>query len=294
MSKTILVTGSSGFTGRYVANEFKKAGYNVIGLVNESPSTGEMVCDLRDKQMVVNTIGAIRPDGIIHLAALSFVGHPNPEDFYSVNVLGTENIISALIVHDISPHKILIASSANVYGNLDVLGGVNENSTPFPVNHYAISKLAMEFMAKMWFDRLPIIITRPFNYTGPGQDPRFLIPKIVAAYKRHDMSIQLGNIDVYRDFSDVRDVAKIYLKLFESNSRSEVVNICSGEAYSLLHVLNSVSDIAGYKIEVKVNPEFVRQNEIKRLFGDNSRLNSITGFIPSIPLEKTLLDMYNS
>ena len=294
MSKTILVTGSSGFTGRYVVNEFKKAGYNVIGLVNESPSTGEMVCDLRDKQMVVNTIGAIRPDGIIHLAALSFVGHPNPEDFYSVNVLGTENIISALIVNNISPHKILIASSANVYGNLDVLGSINENSTPFPVNHYAISKLAMEFMAKMWFDRLPIIITRPFNYTGPGQDPRFLIPKIVAAYKRHDTSIQLGNIDVYRDFSDVRDVAKIYLKLFESNSRSEVVNVCSGEAYSLLHVLNSVSDIAGYKIEVKINPEFVRQNEIKWLFGDNSRLNSITGFIPSIPLEKTLLDMYNS
>jgi Nucleoside-diphosphate-sugar epimerases len=294
MSKTILVTGSSGFTGRYVVNEFKKAGYNVIGLVNESPSTGEMVCDLRDKQKVVNTIGAIRPDGIIHLAALSFVGHPNPEDFYSVNVLGTENIISALIINNICPHKIIIASSANVYGNPDVLGSINENCPPSPVNHYAISKLAMEFMARMWFERLPIIIARPFNYTGPGQDPKFLIPKIVAAYKRQDTSIPLGNIDVYRDFSDVRDVAKVYLKLFESNAKSEVVNICSGEAYSLLQILNLTSEIAGYEIEVKINPEFVRPNEIKQLFGDNSRLLSITGFRPSTPLKKTLLDMYNS
>lgn len=294
MSKTILVTGSSGFTGRYVVNEFKKAGYNVVGLVSESPSAGEMVCDLRDKQMVVNTIGAIRPDGIIHLAALSFVGHPNLEDFYSVNVLGTENIILASIINNLCPHKIIIASSANVYGNPDVLGSINESFPPSPVNHYAISKLAMEFVAKMWFERLPIIITRPFNYTGPGQDPKFLIPKIVAAYKKHDTSIQLGNIDVCRDFSDVRDISKIYLNLFESDAKSEVVNLCSGKAYSLLHVLNSVSNIAGYKIEVKVNPEFVRRNEIKQLFGDNSRLNSITGFIPSIPLEKTLLDMYNS
>lgn len=294
MSKTILVTGSSGFTGRYVVNEFKKAGYNVIGLVNQSPSTGEMVCDLRDKQMVVNTIGAIRPDGIIHLAALSFVGHPNPEEFYSVNVLGTENIISALLINKICPHKVILASSANIYGNPDVLGSINENITPSPVNHYAISKLAMEFMAKMWFNHLPIIITRPFNYTGPGQDSKFLIPKIVAAYKKHDVSIQLGNTDVCRDFSDVRDVAKVYLKLFESNVESDVVNICSGKAYSLLNVLNLISEIADYEIDVKVNPEFIRPNEIKRLVGDNTRLNLITGFMPSIPLKQTLFDMYNS
>ena len=294
MSKTILVTGSSGFTGRYVVNEFKKAGYNVIGLVHEMPSAGEVVCDIRDKQMVVDTIGALRPDGVIHLAALSFVGHPNPDEFYSVNVLGTENILSALVVNNICPQKVILASSANIYGSPDIVGGIHEDFVPSPVNHYAISKLAMEFMAKMWWDKLPIIVTRPFNYTGPGQNINFVIPKIVAAYKENKKTIQLGNVDVYRDFSDVRDVAKSYLNLFDCDVKSDVVNICSGNVYSLLDAINIVSDIAGYKIDIEINPAFVRLNEIKRLVGDNTKLRSITGSVPSISLKQTLLDMYNS
>ena len=124
----------------------------------------------------------IAPDVVVHLAALAFVAEDNPEDFYRVNVLGTVNLLEAL-ADDLHPVRILIASSANVYGNTS--GGAKRRlSCPAPVNHYAASKLAMEHMVRTWFDRLPIVMTRPFNYTGPGQDERFVVPKIVAHYKR--------------------------------------------------------------------------------------------------------------
>lgn len=294
MSKTILVTGSSGFTGRYIIDALKKANYDVVGLVHTHPGIGDVVCDLRDKKTVIETIGALRPDGIIHLAALSFVGHPNPDEFYSVNVIGTENLIEATVVNNLALDKFIIASSANVYGNQCLTDIIDECVTPAPINHYAISKLAMEYMAKTWWDKVPIILTRPFNYTGVGQHINFVIPKIVSAYKNKQKTIQLGNINVYRDFSNVKDVATGYLKLLCCDESSEIVNICSGMVYSLSDVISIMNEISGYEMNVDVNPDFVRKNEVNILTGDNGKLLKITNFVPSIPLNKTLLDMYKS
>ncbi|EKO3980401.1 GDP-mannose 4,6-dehydratase [Vibrio fluvialis] len=292
--KKVLLTGVDGFTGKYVAKELTEKGYQVIGLVYKHAGEGQVACDLTDKQAVKNCLVEVKPDYVIHLAALSFVGHANQRAFYDVNVFGALNILEMAKEIGISFKKVIFASSANIYGNPIAIDKIDESVAPAPVNHYAMSKLAMEHMAKLWFDDCPLLITRPFNYTGPGQAEQFLIPKIVSHFKKKAAEIELGNIDVYRDFSDVRDIAKAYVRLLESDARSEIVNLCSGNVSSLSSIISKMEDIAGYKINVKVNPAFVRANEIKVLGGDNSKLVFLTGFKPSITIDQTLLDMYNA
>jgi nucleoside-diphosphate-sugar epimerase len=144
----------------------------------------------------------------------------------------------------VRPKRVLIASSANVYGN--VAGILGESQPAAPVNHYAVSKLAMEHMVHTWFDRLPIVITRPFNYTGIGQSQQFLVPKIVDHFVRRAAMIELGNLDVERDFSDVRFVARAYRGLLEYDCAGQTVNICSGRPYTLRWILQMMQTISGY------------------------------------------------
>ncbi len=292
--KKVLLTGVDGFTGKYVANELIEKGYQVVGLVYKNAVKGQVECDLTDRQAVKNCLAEVKPDYVIHLAALSFVGHADQKAFYDVNVFGALNILEMAKELGLHFEKVIFASSANIYGNPTGIEKIDESVIPAPVNHYAMSKLAMEHMAKLWFSEFPLVITRPFNYTGPGQAEQFLIPKIVSHFKRSATEIELGNIDVYRDFSDVRDVAKAYVSLLESDACSEIVNLCSGNVSSLSSIISKMEDIAGYKINVKVNPAFVRANEIKVLGGDNTKLMSLTGFKPTINIDQTLLDMYNA
>jgi nucleoside-diphosphate-sugar epimerase len=290
--KKILVTGIDGFTGHYVSDELKQRGYDVIGLVYANPIAGQVACDLTDKSAVKKCLESVKPDAIIHLAALSFVGHADQKAFYDVNVFGSLNILESASEIGLDVSKIILASSANIYGNPDV-EKITESQLAAPVNHYAMSKLAMEHMAKLWFYKLPVIITRPFNYTGVGQQANFLIPKIVNHFREQKQEIELGNIDVSRDFSDVRDIAKSYVDLLESNVTSEIFNLCSGNVHSLSEIIKKMEDIAGYSIDVKVNPDFVRANEIKVLGGDNSKLFEMTGSKPTLTIDQTLFDMYH-
>jgi len=289
--KTVLITGSRGFTGVYVTKLFEKAGYRVIRGVSHQPRKGEYQCDLTDEDSLNRLFTETNPTGIIHLAAMSFVGHGDETAFYHVNTVGTTNLLQAIAKAGLNPEKIIIASSANVYGNPTV--EVISETTPLnPINHYAVSKLAMEMMVKTWYERFPISIARPFNYTGVGQNKKFLVPKIVDHYAQGKTAIELGNLDVARDFSDVRDIATAYLNLFESPVHSNIVNFCSGHTLTLAEILKLMNEIAGYEIEVTVNPAFVRQNEIKVLCGDNSNMQRLLGTVPSIPFIETLRAMY--
>jgi nucleoside-diphosphate-sugar epimerase len=151
----------------------------------------------------------------------------------------------------------------------------------------------MEHMVRAnWFRRMPIVVTRPFNYTGPGQATHFLIPKIVNHLRDRAAFIELGNLDVFRDFSDVDDVVAAYMALLESGVRSEVVNICSGQGIALLDVVRIMNQLAGYEIEVRVNPEFVRENEVPRLVGNNAKLRSLVELPAVRPFAETLKRMY--
>ncbi len=290
-----LITGINGFTGRYLVPELQSAGYRVFGTGHPDVIAGSDIytIDLCDRDGLRRVVAEVCPEVVAHLAAISFVGHGDAEAIYRVNIVGTRNLLEALAGLATSPRALLLASSANVYGNASV-EVIDESVPPSPTNDYAVSKLAMEYLARLWADRLPIVITRPFNYTGVGQTQNFLLPKIVSHFREGAREIELGNTDVARDFSDVRSVAAIYRRLLEMAPRGETLNVCSGSAYSLADILRIMAELAGYVIEVRVNPAFVRTNEVKRLLGSNDKLQRLLGSTPAIPLEETLRWMYET
>jgi nucleoside-diphosphate-sugar epimerase len=290
----VLVTGANGFTGKYVRAELEAAGYTVVGaVVGAAKEPHEVTLDITSPDNCRRVMETVRPDYLIHLAAISFVQHADADAFYRVNVIGTINLLQAMADARLSPCRILIASSANVYGNATA-GVITEAQPPQPVNHYAVSKLAMEFMVKTWCDRLPIVITRPFNYTGVGQEPHFLVPKIVSHFAKGAPVIELGNLEVERDFSDVRRVASAYHGLLEQDCAGQIVNVCSGRPYSLRAILDMMQDIAGYEIEVRINPAFVRQSEVKTLVGSPEKLESLVSDLKALSLDATLRWMYEA
>ncbi|MFL9870928.1 NAD-dependent epimerase/dehydratase family protein [Paraburkholderia megapolitana] len=283
-----LITGARGFTGAYVRDELQRAGFEVIGTLagNETPGPNEYVLDITSLDDCRRVIGEVRPTHIVHLAAISFVAHDDALEMYNVNVLGTLNLLQACVDVDVRPDKILIASSANVYGNAG--GVIDESVIPAPVNHYAASKLAMEHLVRTWFERLPIVVTRPFNYTGRGQAPRFLVPKIVEHFVQRQPFIELGNLDVARDFSDVRTVAQTYRALLESAVAGEVVNVCSEHARTLHDVVDMVREASGHDLEIRVNPAFVRDNEVKLLVGSVARLRKLVPEVQPVDFVETI------
>jgi len=272
-----LVTGLDGFTGKYIERKLEANGHSVVGLNS----------DLTDFNAVAAEIVEVKPEAVIHLAGIAFVGHGNANAFYEVNLIGTRNLLEALATHASDVRSILLASSANVYGN-HIEGVLNEDMMPDPANDYAVSKLAMEKMAKLWEGQLPLFIARPFNYTGIGQDGHFLIPKIVRHFQDKSTVIELGNLDVWREFGDVRTVADVYRKLLDSCPVGQTINVCTSQTYSLREVISLCEKITGHKIEIRVNPEFVRENEVRVLTGDNSRLKKVIGNGQSYSLEDTL------
>ncbi|TMN19314.1 GDP-mannose 4,6-dehydratase [Pseudoxanthomonas sp. X-1] len=289
--KVALVTGVAGFTGRYVRSELQAHGWRVVGIGShsaEEPSKNYHQVDLLDAAGLNDVLALIRPDAVVHLAALAFVAHGNVDDFYKVNLIGTRNLLSAIAASGNVPQCVLLASSANVYGNA-ASGMLDEDTRAEPANDYAVSKLAMEYMASLWKDRLPLVVARPFNYTGVGQAGNFLIPKIVDHFKRRDDVIELGNLDVWREFNDVRMVAQIYRRLIETPAAiGNTYNVCTGKQYSLREVVALCEEITGHRIELKVNPAFVRTGEVRELKGNPSRLERLFERLGEVDLDETL------
>ena len=291
-SNKVLITGINGFTGVHLEQYLLKQGFDVYGTVINTPkSKKHFQCDITSKRDIRNVLSHIRPDYIIHIAAISFVGESNASLIYDVNVLGTENILQSLVDEEIKPQKIIVVSSATVYGNQgkEIL---DESMCPKPVNHYGISKLAMEHMSANYFKHFDIVITRPFNYTGAGQAEHFLIPKIVSHFKDKKASIELGNLHVKREFNDVGYICDIYHRILLSDIHSEVLNIASNRGIELLDVIDMMNTMAGYTIDVKVNPAFVRKNEIQSLTGSTDKLFRLLGSIEQKAFQQTLEDMY--
>jgi len=291
-SPVVLLTGAQGFTGRYMKAALEAAGYRVHGWGNEARGPGVEAVDITDRPAVFEALSRLRPDYVVHLAAISFVAHGDAAAIYNVNVLGTRNLLEGLAQLEHRPTQVLLASSANVYG--ETAGAIAESAPFHPQNDYAVSKVAMEYMARLWHRRLPIVIVRPFNYTGVGQDENFLLPKIVAHFRRREPVIELGNIDVWRDFNDVRNVVEIYVRLLSHAAPGETYNVCTGKETSVREVIASMEAISGHAIEVKVNPAFVRSHEIAHLHGSDARLEGLIGKLPRFDLLDTLRWMYES
>ncbi|HMS26944.1 MAG TPA: GDP-mannose 4,6-dehydratase [Burkholderiaceae bacterium] len=276
----ILVTGADGFTGLHFVALARTLGHEVF----------EFTANLTDPVAVKAQVAMAAPEAVVHLAAISFVGHSHASAFYDVNVIGTLHLLDALKELKHTPSRVLLASSANVYGNCEQ-SPISETQLPAPVNHYAMSKLAMEYLAKNYQTQLPLFFVRPFNYTGVGQALSFVVPKIVTHFKKLAPSIELGNLHVEREYNDVRAVCDIYMRLLMSAHAGETYNICSGQTYTLQHIIAALTELTGHSLQVNVNPAFVRANEIHRLCGNPEKLVNAIGSLPSYAIKDTLKAM---
>lgn len=259
----ILVTGAEGFTGTYLVAELRSRGCEVTAFAS----------DLTDSDAVYTEIARVQPDRVIHLAAIAFVGSARIDPFYQVNQLGTFHLLEAVARYAPNAH-VLVASSANIYGN-NTNGYLDESTPPNPANHYAVSKWAMELGARFWADRVSMTIVRPFNYTGVGQGRQYLIPKIVEHFRQREPVITLGNIDVSRDFGDVRSVVAAYCALSLDPPVAPVVNICTGRVFNIRQVITMATELTGHEIRIETNPALMRANEVEVLAGDPNLLQQL-------------------
>ncbi len=294
MTSTALVTGIDGFTGPYVAADLERQGYAVHGLSRMgAPSSTRSVVDLLDADALTQAVQRIDPDVVVHLAGISHVAHRDVSAIYQANIVGTRNLLEAIASLTKVPSAVVVASSAHVYGSSssDIL---TERSPIRPFNDYAVSKVATEHLATLYGDRLPITVTRPFNYTGIGQSIAFFVPKLVDHARRRDPHLRLGNLDVERDFTDVRDLARSYGLLIARGVHGEVVNVCSGSSVKLRSVIEIVSELADIEFEIESDANLIRTNEVNRLAGSNEHLQALTGGLAFRPLRESIRWMLQS
>lgn len=280
----IAVTGSYGFTGRHFVKEACAQGYSVDCIKTDLLDAGELQ----------NELIASAPDFVVHLAAVSFVASEDVKSIYNTNVIGTLNLLQAIRQLKKIPTKILIASSANIYGNSDA-SPVSELQPSIVLNHYAASKAAMEQLVSVYKETLPIVVTRPFNYTGHGQRDVFLVPKLVDHFKRRALSIDLGNINVEREFNSIDYVVSSYLSLLRFGKAGEIYNICTGKPYKVKQLIDMLQSLTKHQIVVNTLASLVRKNELMTLYGDPSKLIALCERndykLPIISLEQTLKSM---
>jgi GDP-4-dehydro-6-deoxy-D-mannose reductase len=284
----VLVTGSKGFVAGWLLAHLESRGDHVTGLDAE--------VDITDGPALAEVVTAVAPEAIYHLAAQASVGASWTEQSstYAVNTFGALNVFHAALACT-RPPRVLMVSSAEVYGRVapDQLP-VREDHPFAPVSPYATSKAAAELMGlQAWLGQgLEVIRARPFNHTGPGQRPDFVVPalarQIADAAASGAKIIETGNLDARRDITDVRDVVRAYSDLLEQGAPGEVYNVCRGEAVSVDEVVRRLLTIAGADLQIVVNPARVRPVDLPELRGDPSRLHQTTGWSAEIALDDTL------
>ena len=294
----MLITGGAGFTGRPLVERLRQDGCEVISLGHDgsqdaggSPVLNVDLCDL---DAVTGALTQFRPNAIVHLAGIAAPTHSKIGEMYAANVVGTANLFAAAGVAKLDPRIIILASSAQVYEFPDAERPLTEDSILLPKTHYAVSKRATEEIAAIYSRQFPIIITRPFNYTGPGQAASFLVPKIVQHYAERRSEIRLGNLDLYRDFSDISRVVEAYSRLLTRSIGPATINICSGRSIHLVDILKIMDDISGRPVKLVTDPSLVRSDEARFILGSPSRLESLIGPLPNPAFRETLGRMYDA
>jgi GDP-4-dehydro-6-deoxy-D-mannose reductase len=299
----ILVTGCSGFLASHLLKLLLRQDRNKLFGITEVPGftypdVEVFQVDIRRRDDISHLLGIIRPDITFHLAAVANVGFAwkNPQLTYDVNFMGTSNLLEALQA-SAPDSRLILMSSAEVYQT----GGdepINENSSTVCQNPYALSKLAMEMLGDLYWRAFAMNVCkiRAFNFTGPGQDAKFVASDFASQIARIERGerppiIRVGNLAAVRDFSDVRDVARYLHIIGASCAGGEVFNLCSGRAYSIRQVLDILLAQARVPIRVEVDAARFRPLDNPRILGDCRLLSSRFGLRPEFPIEKTLLDL---
>jgi nucleoside-diphosphate-sugar epimerase len=289
----VLVTGGTGFTGRPLVEQLRQDGHEVIAVSHEADDASLNV-DLRNLDALSQALLRTRPSAIMHLAGIAAATHSYVGEIYSTNVVGTANLFAALSAAKVEPKIIIVASSAQVYAASNADVPLTEDSPLAPETHYAVSKRAAEDIARIYSSHFPVIVTRPFNYTGPGQSTTFLVPKIVQHYAEGRSEIRLGNLDLFRDFSDIRRVVHAYSRLVSGAIDPTTVNICSGRAIYLSDIIKIMESISGHTVKITTDSSLLRSDEQRIIVGSPARLESLVGPLPNPEFRETLLHMYEA
>ena len=273
-----LITGINGFVGPHLKAELEKNNYEVFGSdihKRSEDAKNIFICDITNYAEVLKVINQVKPDCIFHLAGFSSVAKSfqQPELCHKINVEGTRNLLKAIVEAELRS-KVLIVSSAQVYGRPKYLP-IDEKHPIDQSSPYAKSRIDQENLCKE-FD-LPIIIARSFNHTGPGQPDTFAIPSFKKQVKETPDGgvIKAGNIEVVRDFSDVRDVVRAYRVLIEKGKEGEIYNVGSGKGLSIKEVIETFMNREKKNLKIEIDPNRTRDQEIPALICDNSKISKL-------------------
>lgn len=300
--RRILITGGTGFVGPYLIRFLKSSGAKLAVVSPDDPATREpevdyLKADIRNSDDVAAVVRAVNPNQIYHLAGMSSIGDSwnNPRLTFEVNVAGSFNIFEAAMRLP-SPARILNVSTSQVYARSDT--ALTETSLLDPDSPYAASKAMAELLTVQYKKCTSggIITARAFNHTGPGQSPGFVLPSFAKQLAEMEAGmippmLKVGNIDVMRDFSDVRDVVVAYYELLDKGEAGEIYNVCSGRAVLLADVLREMQKNCSVAVKVEIDRSRLRSNETAIMLGDREKIGRVTGWRPRIPLENTLKDL---
>lgn len=316
---TDLVTGADGFVGQHLVASLLTEGRDVIGAVHGLPPqlttlSAEdaarvrwVAFDLEARRTVRELVRSRQFDRIFHLAAFSSVSRSldDPTSPFRVNVIGT-----LFLLHEVAAvrdemgeaPRILVSGSGDIYGSSAAhCRPLREDCAVEPLNPYAVSKAAQELLGLQFHraEGLPLIVTRSFNHTGPGQRPPFVaadfaMQALQARRAGGKRVIRVGNLDVRRDFTDVRDVVRAYVALLDRGQPGTVYNVCSGRSCAIGDLIELLGSLTGQQLRVEVDPARVRVIDVPELVGDHSRLSEATGWEPAIGLRRSLADLLSS
>lgn len=292
-AKRLFVTGVGGFVGGHLARDIARDPRHL-----QLVATPEF--DVRDRPGLERVLADARPDLVVHLAAQSAVpqSFADPRATYEVNFFGTLNLLEALAAIGFEG-RLLYVGSGDVYGRVDARDlPIREEQPLRPRNPYAVSKAAAEALCFQWSQSGPfeIVIARPFNGIGPGQSERFAIADfarrvVEISLGRRASTLEVGNLDVTRDFTDIRDVVGAYRALLDRAANGETYNICSGREYVLRDLVARLADIAGVEIDLVTDPARLRPGEQTRMLGSAEKIEQATGWAAATPMETTLRDV---
>ena len=286
----LVVTGSSGFIGRQFCASFGGSSFSDVD--------GDV--DLRDAARVHAAVAALQPEAVLHLAAQSSVklSFDDPVTTYEVNFTGTLHLLQALQASGFKG-VLLMASSADIYGNVPEEDlPIRECRPALPRSPYAVSKVAAEALCYQWaqVSQFRIVMVRPFSQIGPGHGATFAIPNFARQIVEMKQGLRApalhtGNLDVVRDFTDVRDTVRALHLLLQNGVNGEAYNICSGQGRTMRSLVEDMLRLAGVQAEMSVDPDRLRPVEQQRMIGDNGKIREHAGWVPEMPMQTTLNDV---
>ncbi|AMQ82964.1 GDP-mannose 4,6-dehydratase [Pseudomonas glycinae] len=290
MKKSLFITGLSGFVGQHIQSRLQgeDASWQLLPVAS--------AYDLTNPDSLIDLWPQL-PDAVIHLAGQTFVPEAfrDPARTFDINLLGTLNLLQALKARGFKGTFVYV-SSGDVYGQVEETAlPITEQQPPCPRNPYAVSKLSAEFLSLQWglSEGWPVLVARPFNHIGTGQKESFVIASAARQINRIRQGLQapqleVGDIDVTRDFLDVGDVVSAYFALLEKGTPGQVYNICSGHEQSIRSLIEQMADLAQVKLQLVQDPARMRRADQRRVCGSHQRLARTTGWTPQITTQQSL------